>query len=130
LRAIAVLAVVFLHFDFPGVTGGFVGVDIFFVISGYLITTIIVGGLASGNFSFARFYERRIRRIISAFIVMLAVTSLAAIALFPAKGARPIRSECRCGRSVLLKFLFCFSYDLFFRRGQHDAPPSHLVPWC
>ena len=85
LRAIAVLSVVFFHFNFPNFGGGYVGVDIFFVISGYLITSIIVGGLEAGNFSFARFYERRIRRIIPALVVMLVVVSIASMAMFPPK---------------------------------------------
>jgi peptidoglycan/LPS O-acetylase OafA/YrhL len=87
LRALAVLPVVFLHFEIFGFGGGFVGVDIFFVISGYLITSILVDALESGRFSFAWFYERRIRRIIPAFIVMLVVVSAACIALFRQKSS-------------------------------------------
>lgn len=59
LRTVAVLSVVFYHADVFGFTGGFVGVDIFFVISGFLITTIIHRELAEGHFSLIRFYERR-----------------------------------------------------------------------
>src|SRR5215467_2661803 len=73
LRAIAVLAVVVYH-AFPSLAqGGFVGVDIFFVISGYLISTIIVKGLEQGKFSFADFYARRVKRIFPALILVLAV---------------------------------------------------------
>lgn len=57
LRAIAVVAVMFYHFGVPAFGGGFAGVDVFFVISGYLMTRIIVGGLSSGNFSFSTFYS-------------------------------------------------------------------------
>ena len=72
LRAIAVLAVVGFH-AFPGrVPGGFVGVDIFFVISGFLISTIIIESLEHGQFSFIEFYARRIRRIFPALLVVLA----------------------------------------------------------
>ena len=74
LRAIAVLAVVAFHFEAP-VYGGFVGVDIFFVISGFLITGIIQSELQSGTFSFARFYERRVRRLLPALYVMVALTA-------------------------------------------------------
>lgn len=71
LRAIAVLSVVFYH-AFPDVlTGGFVGVDIFFVISGYLITFIISENIKNNKFSFLEFYERRIRRIFPALVVVL-----------------------------------------------------------
>jgi peptidoglycan/LPS O-acetylase OafA/YrhL len=76
LRAIAVLAVVAFHFEAPAVFGGFVGVDIFFVISGYLITGIIQSEVQSGTFSFARFYERRVRRLLPALYVMVALTAI------------------------------------------------------
>ena len=75
LRAVAVLAVVAFHFETPAVFGGFVGVDIFFVISGYLITGIIQSEVRSGTFSFARFYERRARRLLPALYVMVALTA-------------------------------------------------------
>jgi len=74
LRAIAVLSVVGFH-AFPGrVPGGFVGVDIFFVISGFLISTIIIESLEHGHFSFLEFYARRIRRIFPALLIVLAAT--------------------------------------------------------
>jgi peptidoglycan/LPS O-acetylase OafA/YrhL len=76
LRAIAVLAVVAFHFEAPAVFGGFVGVDIFFVISGYLITGIIQSELQGGAFSFARFYERRVRRLLPALYAMVALTAI------------------------------------------------------
>jgi peptidoglycan/LPS O-acetylase OafA/YrhL len=76
LRAIAVLAVVAFHFEAPAVFGGFVGVDIFFVISGYLITGIIHSEIKSDTFSFARFYERRIRRLLPALYAMVALTAI------------------------------------------------------
>jgi peptidoglycan/LPS O-acetylase OafA/YrhL len=76
LRAIAVLAVVAFHFEAPAVFGGFVGVDIFFVISGYLITGIIQSELQAGGFSFARFYERRVRRLLPALYAMVALTAI------------------------------------------------------
>jgi peptidoglycan/LPS O-acetylase OafA/YrhL len=76
LRAIAVLGVVAFHFEAPAVFGGFVGVDIFFVISGYLITGIIQSELQTGSFSFARFYERRVRRLLPALYAMVALTAI------------------------------------------------------
>lgn len=74
LRAFAVVSVILFH-AFPNfLPGGFVGVDVFFVISGYLITGIIARNIALGRFSFVEFYERRIRRIFPALIVVLVVT--------------------------------------------------------
>ncbi len=71
LRAIAVLSVVGFH-AFPNwVKGGFVGVDIFFVISGFLISSIIFENLEKNNFSYAEFYARRIKRIFPALLLVL-----------------------------------------------------------
>lgn len=74
LRAVAVLAVVGFHASPHWVRGGFVGVDIFFVISGFLISTILFGSLGGQGFSYAEFYARRIRRIFPALVVVLAAT--------------------------------------------------------
>ena len=74
LRAVAVLAVVLNHLSPTLVPGGYVGVDVFFVISGYLITNIINCEIQLGHFSFAHFYERRARRIFPALFVVLSVT--------------------------------------------------------
>jgi len=71
LRAIAVLAVVTFHAFPEFVRGGFIGVDIFFVISGYLISTIIFENLEKGSFSFSEFYARRIRRIFPSLLVVI-----------------------------------------------------------
>jgi peptidoglycan/LPS O-acetylase OafA/YrhL len=78
LRALAVLSVIGFHFEAPRVFGGFVGVDIFFVISGFLITGIISAEMREGSFSFARFYERRVRRLLPALYVMIALTAIPA----------------------------------------------------
>ena len=84
LRGLAVLLVVFYHFDVSNLSGGFVGVDVFFVISGYLITKIICSDLAAGRFSFSYFYFRRAKRIFPALIVVSIATSIfAAIFLNP-----------------------------------------------
>ena len=84
LRALAVLPVVLFHAGFQTFSGGFVGVDVFFVISGYLITTIILAELEQGKFSIVNFYERRARRILPAlFLVMLACIPFAWFWLLP-----------------------------------------------
>jgi len=84
LRALAVLAVIFFHAGFESFSGGFVGVDIFFVISGYLITAIILADIEQGKFSIFKFYERRARRILPAlFVVMLACIPFAWLLLSP-----------------------------------------------
>jgi peptidoglycan/LPS O-acetylase OafA/YrhL len=84
LRAIAVISVLLFHVDHELLSGGFVGVDIFFVISGYLITSILLRDIEAGQFSFRTFYDRRIRRIFPALFFVLLVSSAAAfIVLFP-----------------------------------------------
>ena len=83
LRALAVLAVVFYHFGQPAFDGGYVGVDVFFVISGYLITGLITAEIANtGQFGFRRFYARRVRRLFPAMLATLAVSLVCALALF------------------------------------------------
>lgn len=76
LRAWAVIAVLFFHFSLFDLSGGFAGVDVFFVISGYLMTAIIVGGFEKGNFSIGKFYMARIRRILPALMTVIAVLLL------------------------------------------------------
>ncbi|HEY4541671.1 MAG TPA: acyltransferase family protein, partial [Noviherbaspirillum sp.] len=78
LRALAVLAVIAFHASATTLPGGFVGVDIFFVISGFLITGLIVKGIEGGNFSFADFYTRRIKRIFPAYMLVAMVTLVVA----------------------------------------------------
>ena len=75
LRAVAVMAVLLFHAGM-GLTGGYIGVDVFFVISGYLITSLILKDLDAGKFTFANFWERRIRRIMPAFFAAVLGTML------------------------------------------------------
>ncbi|MFM8532615.1 MAG: acyltransferase family protein, partial [Acidimicrobiia bacterium] len=115
LRAIAVLAVVGFH-AFPGrVPGGFVGVDVFFVISGYLISGIIFSALAQDRFSFSDFYARRIRRIFPALVLVLATTYAAGwFLLFADRFAQ-------LGKHVAGGAGFVANYLLWFEAGYFDA---------
>ena len=76
LRAVAVIPVILFHAGFEQFRGGFVGVDVFFVISGYLITTIILSDMERGTFSLVNFYERRARRILPALFVVMFISLL------------------------------------------------------
>jgi peptidoglycan/LPS O-acetylase OafA/YrhL len=78
LRACAVTPVILFHAGVPAITGGFVGVDVFFVISGYVISTRLLEDLKLGRFSIIDFYERRVRRIFPALLFVIAVTTVAA----------------------------------------------------
>ena len=82
LRALAIIPVVLFHAGIPGWSGGFVGVDIFFVISGFLITTTILEDHAVGRFTFAGFYERRARRLLPALLLLLLASAVVAALLF------------------------------------------------
>jgi peptidoglycan/LPS O-acetylase OafA/YrhL len=88
IRAIAVLSVVLFHAGAPLATGGFTGVDIFFVISGYLIGGHIFSAASAGKFSFLGFYQRRAKRILPAFYGMLLFTIVAALLLMSPHEAR------------------------------------------
>ena len=82
LRALSVLAVMLYHAEFDFFAGGFIGVDVFFVISGYLITQMVLSDFAKGNFSIQHFYERRVRRILPALLTMLLATTPLAYIFF------------------------------------------------
>ena len=88
LRAIAVLPVILFHAGYTSFSGGYVGVDIFFVISGYLITSIIFGDIQAGSYSITKFYERRARRILPALFLMMLISTIAAMLFIPPLGAK------------------------------------------
>lgn len=83
LRAISVLSVLFYHFGFSFFKGGFIGVDIFFVISGYLMTRIILSGFQNENFNLINFYKKRVERIFPAMLLMITTVTLAVYILIP-----------------------------------------------
>jgi peptidoglycan/LPS O-acetylase OafA/YrhL len=106
LRAVAILAVVIFH-AFPAVlSGGFIGVDVFFVLSGFLITTIILHAHHENNFSFASFYGRRIRRIFPALLLVLIFSLIAAICLLTADEVSQISQHILGGASFSANFVF------------------------
>lgn len=83
LRALAVMPVVFFHAGIGPFTGGYTGVDVFFVISGFLITSLLLKDLERGTFSIAHFYERRARRILPALTFVAAAVAAVAIIIYP-----------------------------------------------
>ena len=86
LRALAVVPVILFHAGFEVFGGGLIGVDVFFVISGYLITTILIEDIENNRFSFSNFYERRARRILPAlFFVMLVCIPFSWILMMPSQ---------------------------------------------
>lgn len=124
LRAIAVLAVIFFHAGAPGIWGGFVGVDVFFVISGFLITGILKHQLADGSFSLMRFYERRVRRIFPGMIFLLVV-----VMTFASFTLLPLDIE-KLGRSAVSAAFFVSNHHFlassgYFAGDAHDQALLH-----
>ena len=121
LRAVAVLSVVMFHLDIGGFAGGFVGVDVFFVISGYLITSLIIHKVERGSFTLSDFYFRRIRRLIPPLIATIAATAIAASFIlepFDMKGF---------ARSAVAA-LFSVSNVLFYFEAGYWDTASELKP--
>jgi len=116
LRAIAVLLVVAYHIGIRGVSGGFIGVDIFFVISGFLISGILLREQATGTFSILRFYERRVRRILPALIAVLIFTFIAGyFALLP-------NEMKELGQSILAATFSAANIYFWRNSGYFQAP--------
>lgn len=121
LRALAVLPVILFHAGFKVFSGGYVGVDVFFVISGYLITNILILELEEGSFSIARFYERRARRVLPAlFFVMLWCLPFAYVWMWP--------SQFRDFTQSLAAVVLFGSNILFWRKSGYYASDAELIP--
>ncbi len=122
LRALAILPVLFFHAGLPFLSGGYLGVDIFFVISGFLITSIIHYEINNNKFSILTFYERRLRRILPALATVLLFTSIA-IAFFESSP----KALHDYGDSLVSAILM-FSNIYFFLTSSYFGPASELSP--
>jgi peptidoglycan/LPS O-acetylase OafA/YrhL len=126
LRAVAVAAVVFYHAKVPGFSGGYVGVDIFFVISGFLITQVLdVPAAGTWTSALGRFYLRRARRILPALLAMLVMCAMIAVALYLPADLK------KFGRSLMLAVAFLGNYGAvlnggYFDPGERFTPLRHL----
>lgn len=125
MRAIAIILVILFHAWGSTFPGGYVGVDIFFVISGYLITSIILREIEEGNFTYMGFYARRARRILPAVIAMTSVTTIAAFLLFlPAE-------LIEYGKILIYSMLFGSNFRLaatpgYFDQSLQENPLLHM----
>ncbi len=124
LRAIAVLVVIFFHFGIPGLSGGFIGVDIFFVLSGYLIGSIILKQLQEESFSFVGFYFRRIRRLMPVFAVVMLVSFLLAYWLMLPGELKKFGQSLIAATSYLSNVFF-YRETGYFDSGAHLKPLLH-----
>lgn len=116
LRGIAVLAVVLFHFRIAGFDGGFVGVDIFFVISGYLMTAIIIGRLEQGRFSLLDFYAARARRILPALACLCLALMLFGFVYLPLSDYRELL------RTIQSSLLFYSNMSFAGSANYFDTP--------
>lgn len=122
LRALAVIPVILFHAGFDLFSGGYVGVDVFFVISGYLITTIVLAEKEEGSFRLINFYERRMRRILPAlFLVMIACIPPAWFWMMPEKLED-------FGESLMAVILFVSNF-LFWRKSDYFGPAADETPF-
>jgi peptidoglycan/LPS O-acetylase OafA/YrhL len=124
LRALAVLAVVLYHLDVGFVSGGFAGVDVFFVISGYLISAHIRQAVIAGDFSFSRFYLRRIRRLLPALLVTLVAVLFAGYWILPAANYQQLSLESIFALFSGANFLF-WSQSGYFDSAASLKPLLH-----
>ncbi|HEX3917276.1 MAG TPA: acyltransferase family protein [Caulobacteraceae bacterium] len=124
LRAVAVTAVLLSHLGASHFAGGFVGVDVFFVISGYLVGSHVLFQYAGGAFSLAGFYERRVRRIIPALVVLLAgVLLLSSFLDFPVQMSR--LSESGLAALFSSSNVYFWAHTGYFATPGADAPLLH-----
>jgi peptidoglycan/LPS O-acetylase OafA/YrhL len=125
LRAIAVLSVVGFHAAPGRIPGGFIGVDIFFVISGYLISTIIVQNLGAGTFSFATFYQRRIKRIFPALLAVLLGCFVFGSLVLTTEEYQDLARQIAAGAGFYSNFLF-WAQSGYFDSDSSMKPLLHL----
>ena len=118
LRAVAIVPVVLYHLGVRPFGGGFVGVDVFFVISGFLITSLIHAEMIAGKFSILAFYERRIRRLFPALFVVMAACTFAALALYLPPDLQAF------SRSLIATTLFSANLLFWKTAGYFTAAPE------
>ena len=124
LRAIAIALVLMFHLKVGFTKGGYVGVDVFFVISGYLITGIILKDLEARRFSFFRFYERRVRRLFPALVAAFAASSVAGlIVLYPPE--LEAYGKSLAGAALFAANIFFYSGRGYFADGADVLPLHH-----
>jgi peptidoglycan/LPS O-acetylase OafA/YrhL len=125
LRAIAVLGVLCYHIDPAWLTGGFVGVDVFFVISGFLITSLMIRDLKAGRFSIAGFYERRIRRILPALFCMIIACCIAAWFILLPEDYMDLAESAKYAALSLPNLYFLKEIQNYFGPGVERFPLLH-----
>lgn len=125
LRAISVIAVIIFHTGFSFLSGGFVGVDIFFVISGYLITGLVYKEISSGSFSYITFYKRRIARLLPALVITLLMVLLFGFLFYDTREFDSLGKELFFSSLGAANLLFAEGVD-YFAQDDSVRPLIHL----
>jgi len=125
LRALAVVPVILFHAGFELFSGGFVGVDVFFVISGYLITTILIEDIENKRFSIINFYERRARRILPALFFMLFIVFIVAVLLLPKQSLLSLLESIFSTNLFFSNFYF-WQQSGYFEKNSLTTPLLHM----
>ncbi|HHF4621425.1 TPA: acyltransferase family protein [Haemophilus influenzae] len=125
LRAIAVISVIIYHLNENWLSGGFLGVDIFFVISGFLITGIIITEIQQNSFSLKQFYTRRIKRIYPAFIIVMALVSFIASVIFIYNDFNKLRKTIELAIAFLSNFYLGLTQG-YFDLSANENPVLHI----
>jgi peptidoglycan/LPS O-acetylase OafA/YrhL len=126
LRAVAVVLVVLFHAGIGGLPGGFVGVDVFFVLSGFLITGLLLRELdATGTISLAAFYARRARRLLPAAALVLLVTLVASILFLPPLLVPSVAADAAAAAAYVSNIGFALQATDYFAGGQAPSPILH-----
>jgi peptidoglycan/LPS O-acetylase OafA/YrhL len=126
LRAVAVMLVVAYHAKVPGFDGGFVGVDVFFVLSGFLITGLLLRELRrSGTISLPAFYARRARRLLPAALLVLLVTILAAVVVLPPLQVGDLGGDVAAAALYVSNLRFAFQATDYLQASQAPSPVLH-----
>lgn len=122
LRAVAVIPVVLFHLGATWIPGGFVGVDVFFVISGFLISSIILKEQAASTFTFTGFWMRRVRRILPAMLAMLIATSIAGYFILFGPSWRSL------GQQVFSAIGIYANFEMWQLSGNYWGPEAENAP--
>jgi len=126
LRSIAIIPVIFFHYTIPFFSGGFIGVDIFFVLSGFLISSIILNQIKDKNFSYLNFYFRRAKRLLPSLLFMLSIMSFAAWTIFLPDDLRDVFQQVISSSLFLSNIHFALTWDYF---ASWKSAPLFLNTW-
>ena len=127
LRGIAVLLVLLFHASIPGFNGGFVGVDVFFVISGFLITGMLLREYeTTGKISLSNFYARRLRRLLPASALVLIITLIAAMFILPPLTVPSVAVDVAAATLYVSNMVFAYRATDYFAAGSAPSPILHF----